>query len=81
MLSEDTVKMLVNFVLMIEHLPRGGVVSPPPPGINWVDWSNMLGQEMYLHCTLKKLNAKYPPESNYNFLTHRTPMANSSDLT
>jgi hypothetical protein len=55
-------------------------VSPPPPGTNWADWSNAMGQEMYLHWVLAKLNAEYPPEADCNFLTHRALKADSSDL-
>jgi hypothetical protein len=79
MSSEDTVETLVDFMSMTEHLSRGGAVSPPAPGTNWVDWSNTMGREMYLHWALAKLNAKYPPESNCDFLTHRAPWADSSD--
>ena len=72
MLLKDAVETLVNFILMMEHLPRGGAVSPPLPGAtNWVDWLNTMGREMYLHHALEKLNTEYPPESDCDFLTHR----------
>jgi len=54
-------------------------LSPPPPGTNWVDWSNAMGREMYLHRVLEKLNAEYLPESDCDFLTHQAPKADSSD--
>jgi hypothetical protein len=79
MSSEDAIETLVDFVSMTEHLPRGGVVSPPPPGTNWADWSNAMGREMYLHRALAKLNAEYPPESDCDFLTHWALKANGSD--
>jgi hypothetical protein len=79
MSSEDAVETLIDFMSMMEHLPRGGVVSPPAPGTNWADWLNALGREMYLHRVLEKLNAEYPPESDCDFLTHRAPRADGSN--
>jgi hypothetical protein len=78
---EDAIKTLVNFVLIMEHLPRRRVVSLPPSGTNWANWSNALGREIYLHHALKKLKAEYPPESDCDFLTHQAPMADSSGST
>ena len=54
-------------------------LSLPPPGTNWVDWSNAMGREMYLHWALAKLNAEYPPEADCDFLTHRALKADGSD--
>jgi hypothetical protein len=71
--------MLIDFMSMMEHLFREGVVSPPASGTNWVDWSNAMGREMYLHHALAKLNAEYPPESNCDFLTHQASKADGSD--
>jgi hypothetical protein len=55
--------MLVDYVLMAEHLPSRGEVSLPPPGTNWADWSNTLGREMYLRRVLDRLNFEYPSDS------------------
>jgi hypothetical protein len=68
-------------VLMVSSMGcvGGGVVSPPAPGTNWVDWSNALGWEMYLHRALAKLNAEYPLEADCDFLTHWALKADGSD--
>jgi hypothetical protein len=39
-------------------------VSPPRPGTNWADWSDMMGREMYLCRALDRLNFEYPPDSD-----------------
>jgi len=62
--SEDAVEALVDYVLMAEHLPSGGEVSPPRPGTNWVNWSDATGREMYLRRALDQLNFEYPPDSD-----------------
>ena len=62
--SEDAIEMLVEYVLMAEHLPSGREVSPPGPGTNWADWLNAMGREMYLRRVLEKLNLEYPPVSD-----------------
>jgi hypothetical protein len=49
---EDAVEALVDYMLMAEHLPSGGEVSPPRPGTNWADWSDAMGREMYLRRAL-----------------------------
>jgi hypothetical protein len=62
--SEDAIKVLVNYMSMVDHLPSGGEVSPPPPGTNWADWLNTMGREMYLHRALEWLNFEYPSDSD-----------------
>ena len=60
---EDAIEVLVDYVLMVDHLPSGGEVSPPAPGTNWVDWSNALEREMYLRRALDRLNFEYPSDN------------------
>jgi hypothetical protein len=61
-MSEDAIETLVNYMSMMEHLPREGVVSLPLLAhTNWADWSNAVGWEMYLRWALEKLSElKYP---------------------
>jgi hypothetical protein len=61
--SDDAIKVLINYVLMAEHLPSGGEVSLPPSSTNWSDWSNVVGREMYLHRALDRLNLEYPSDT------------------
>ena len=65
--SKDAIKMLIESVLsMMEHLPSGREVLPPPsvspplPSTNWANWSNAMGREMYLCRVLNRLNLEYP---------------------
>jgi hypothetical protein len=60
---EDAIEVLVDYILMVDHLPRGGEVSLPPPGTNWANWSNVMGREMYLHRALDRLNLEYPSDN------------------
>ena len=38
------------------------LVSPPRPGTNWADWSDVMGREMYLRRALDRLNFEYPSD-------------------
>jgi hypothetical protein len=38
------------------------VLSPPRPGTNWADWSDVMGREMYLRRALDRLNFEYPSD-------------------
>jgi hypothetical protein len=62
--STDAVKMLVEYVLMTEHLPSGREVSLLALGSNWMDWSHMWRREAYLRRALEKLNLEYPCDSD-----------------
>jgi hypothetical protein len=39
------------------------LLSPPRPGTNWADWSDVMGREMYLRRALDRLNFEYPPDN------------------
>jgi len=56
--------MLIEYVLMTEHLPSGREVSPPAPGSSWMDWSHVWGTEMHLKKALERLNLEYPCDSD-----------------
>jgi hypothetical protein len=62
-MSEDAIKVLVDYVSMVDHLHREGAVSLPAPGTNWADWLNALGREMYLQQALDRLNLEYPSDT------------------
>jgi hypothetical protein len=64
LMSTDTVKTLVEYMSMMEHLPSEREVSLPAPGSSWMDWSHMWGREAYLKRALKKLNLEYPRDSD-----------------
>ena len=63
-MSSDAVEMLVDYVLMVEHLPSGREVSPPALGSGWTEWSHAWGGEMRLRKALEKLNLEYPHDSD-----------------
>jgi len=63
-MSSDAIEMLVDYVLMAEHLPRGGEVSPPTPPSYWMEWSHAWGTEARLRKVLEKLNLEYPRDSD-----------------
>jgi hypothetical protein len=62
--STDTIKMLIEYMLMAEHLPSGREVSRPVPGTNWVNWGSTWGREIYLQKALERLNLEYPCDSD-----------------
>jgi hypothetical protein len=39
------------------------MLSPPRPGTNWANWSDVMGREMYLHRALDRLNFEYPSDN------------------
>ena len=53
--------MLSDTAASLEPLP---ISLPPLGGTNWVDWLDVLGQEMYLRRALEKLSLGYPSESD-----------------
>jgi hypothetical protein len=62
--STDAVETLVDYVSMMEHLPREREVSPPAVAGGWVEWADRWRGEMRLQKALEKLSLEYPSDSN-----------------
>jgi hypothetical protein len=59
-----SIEMLIEYVLMIEHLPSRREVSLLALGSSWTDWSHVWGREVYLKRALEKPNLEYPCDSD-----------------